>query len=66
MGQNNLLKKKKTKPEQTKEKITREMALGKTSEEKLQLTIERKFNSVETKKKPDMSLKELNTDKASE
>lgn len=27
------------------------MALGKTSEEKLQLTFERKFNSVKTKKK---------------
>lgn len=66
MGQNNLLKKKQKKTEQSKEKITREMALGKTSEEKLQLTIERKFNSVKTKKKLDMSLKELNTDKASE
>ena len=65
MGQNNLLKKKK-KTEQTKEKITWDMALGKTSEEKLQLTFERKFNSVKTKKKLAMSVEELKTDKASD
>lgn len=50
MGQKKFIEKKKNKTEQTKEKITREMALGKTSEEKLQLTIERKFIQLKRKR----------------
>lgn len=38
------------------------MGLDKASEVKLQLTFERKFNSVKTKKKLDMSVKERKTD----